>query len=136
MYPPIARYLERQGFQVATSVRPAAGSAREYDVVGVKPRVRRTVTVEAKIGHFWRAYNQALFRLLVSDLVYVSFPHRYAQHVIRTYKDDLARAGIGLLSVDGGNVRRALLPQPSEAVNNSRREALITMVVESEVRRG
>jgi hypothetical protein len=131
MYPPLSRYLEVRGFKVATSIRPSAGSPREYDVVGVKPRTRRTVTIEAKISHFRRAYNQALLRLLVSDIVYVSFPHRYAKHVALVYGDELLRTGIGLLSVDGRSVRSVLRPHPSDVVSAARRDALISMVVNS-----
>ncbi len=136
MYPVLRKYLERRGYRVASQIRPARGSPREYDVVGVRMRERRAVTIEAKNGHFQAALAQAALRRLVSDQVFVSFPWDYARFVCRRHEGVLRDTGIGLLAVRGSRVRQMMPATVSPDVDESRRDALIERVLAWREHRG
>lgn len=131
LYPPLVRYLEGRGYRVTVRVHPRRGSPRELDVVGVKPRLGQVAVVEAKTSHFPAAFEQALLRLLISDLVYVSFPHAFACSAASRYGDVLRGAGIGLLAVSENRTRELLTPRKSESVSPNRRADLINMVLDA-----
>lgn len=129
LYPPLVRYLEGRGYRVTVGVHPRRGSPRELDVVGVKPRLGQVAVVEAKTSHFPAAFEQALLRLLISDLVYVSFPQGFARSAAHRYDSVLRGAGIGLLAVSENRTRELLAPRKSTSVSPDRRAALIDMVM-------
>lgn len=129
LYPPIGRFLTRRGYRVGYQVRPRPGSPRTFDVVGVHPRSRRTVAVEAKLGHFQRTIDQALLRRFVADLVYVSFPAPYARRVAREHRSVLGSSGLGLLGVTESRVTELLPARQSRAVSPPRRTQLIEMTM-------
>jgi hypothetical protein len=127
LYPRIGRFLENRGWRVEYEVHPRPGSPRSFDVVGVKVRLGEVAVVEAKVDGFRRAMEQALNRLFVADLVYLSFPDPYARRALREYTSEVTTAGIGLLGVDG-RVRELVPARPSPLVNPERRAELIGMV--------
>lgn len=136
MYPVLREYLERRGYCAASEIRPARGSPREYDVVGVRLRERLAVTIEAKNGHFRAALAQAELRRLVSDRVFVSFPWDYARFVRGRHAGALRDSGIGLLAVRGSRVRQLMPAMVSPNVDQTRREALIERVLAWKESRG
>lgn len=126
MYPEIGQLLMNRGYSVAYEVPPHLGSARSVDVVGIRPRKRVAVTVEAKQGHYSQVMRQASVRLFISDFVYVSFPSDYAHFVLERRHSDLKAKGIGLICVDG-EAEELLPAKQSLYVDNARRMDLINM---------
>jgi len=135
LYPQISRFLQNRGWLVRCEIPPRAGSARRFDVVGVKPRRNQAVVVEAKLDHYRRTFDQASHRQFVADFVYVSFPLTYAHGVAGARIHELEDLGIGLLGVDG-RAYELLLPRQSKHVNPDRRLELINMVYEVRRRDG
>ena len=126
MYPTIGQLLMNHGYSVAYEVPPHLGSARSVDVVGIRPRKRVAVTVEAKLGHYSQVMRQASVRLFISDFVYISFPSDYAHFVLKHRCNDLNAKGIGLICVD--REAEELIPaNQSPYVDNARRMDLINM---------
>jgi hypothetical protein len=128
MYPPLGRFLLRNGYEIGYQVRPRLGSQRIYDVVGIKPRRKEAAVIEAKLDHFHRAYDQAALRLFVADYVYVSFPLSYATAVMHAHSRQFRADGIGLLGLNRAGVRQLIAPRLSQCVSAVRRGTLIDVM--------
>lgn len=122
LYPIIGRFLEEQRYTVAYEVPMGKFHPRIFDVVGVNGG--EVVSVEAKLGNFRRAFQQALSRLHYSDRVFVAFPEKYAFHVDSAYRRELETFGIGLLSVDD-TVTQKLKAKQSFCLNDGRKKKLL-----------
>lgn len=94
LYPPLKRYLERQGYAVKGEVGAADVVARRGD--------EPPVIVEMKLGFSLALFHQALARQALTDLVYVAVPAPSARSVKRALSDNVGlarRLGLGVLSV-------------------------------------
>lgn len=90
LYPPVKRWLERQGYDV----RGEVGAA---DVVARKDGAAMVV-VELKLGFSLALFHQGIARLALSDEVYLAVPEPGK----RARRDNVAmarRLGLGVLSV-------------------------------------
>lgn len=129
LYSHIEKYLTTRGFKTSQEVKPNPSSSRRVDVVGVKPRLKEVVVVEAKLSSYSRVLKQAMSGLFISDLVYISVPYSYAQTILRKHETELRKLGIGILGVNGKAIE-LLPPSYSEYVDDDRKKKLIQMVVD------
>lgn len=128
LYPQIEKFLVRRGFKTCQEVKPNNNSSRRVDVVGVKPRLKDVVAVEAKLSDYKRVMRQAMVGLFISDFVYISLPFGYANTVLTKHEDELKELGIGVLGVNG-KALEMLSPSRSAYVDPSRKQKLIDTVI-------
>jgi hypothetical protein len=122
------KFLKSRGYKVGTEVRPFPNSSRRVDVVGIKPRLKEVVAVEAKISNYSVVKKQAENRLFIADLVYVSFPIKYAFTVLDKHKEELVQDGIGVIGINGRAVE-LLNATRSMYVSEERKNRLMSMVI-------
>ncbi|TFH00131.1 MAG: hypothetical protein E4H14_19990 [Candidatus Thorarchaeota archaeon] len=128
LYKPIGDFLRSRGNDlVAFEVPQRHGSPRRIDVVGTTQDGEPMVSVEAKLGHFNRAFEQAAQRLFVSDYVYLSFQEEYAHRALSLRRHDLCASGIGLISVNE-TATELLSPHLSVYVNPVRRQRCVEVL--------
>jgi len=128
MYEPIGDFLRNRGSElVVFEVPQRRGSARRIDVAGTTKIGESVTSVEAKIGHFNRAFEQASQRLFISDFVYVSFQEEYAHSVMSSRLQNLHSSGIGLISVNE-TATELVPPSPSAFVDPLRRKRFVEML--------
>lgn len=113
LYPVLRTHLRKAGYSVYLQVRPRPRSPRTFDVVGIHPRRKSVVIIEAKLDHFRRAFDQALLRLHVADRVYLSFPCEYALKAFQREEPRIRSAGLGLLAVQSRQVVELISPRKS-----------------------
>jgi hypothetical protein len=103
LYPPVKRFLEKQGFEVKAEV----GRCDVMAVRGSEP----LVIVELKTGFTMSLVYQAIDRLALTDHVYVAFPLP-ARGISSDEMKLCRRLGLGLLAVRDGWVEPYLDPVP------------------------
>ena len=94
LYEPVKRFLEGQGYTVK-------GEIGAVDVVACRGE-EAPVLVELKTTFSLSLFHQAIERLAVSELIYISVPHKPGKLFERSLKRNIAlcrRLGIGLLTV-------------------------------------
>ncbi len=117
LYPPVKRFLERQGYVVKAEVRAC-------DVVGVRGN-EPPVIVELKTAFTLQLIYQAMDRLTMTDAVYVAVA-RPKRGVPSEAVKLCRRTGIGLVVVAAsGNVEVLTDPLPYTPRKNARRRGLL-----------
>ena len=94
LYPPIKRFLEKQGYEVKAEV----GSADVVAVRGDEP----PLVVELKTGFSLSLFHQATERQAITDVVYIAVPASQGRGFSRALRRNLTlcrRLGLGLLTV-------------------------------------
>lgn len=130
LYPRIMKFVNNRGYITSREVKPHLLSSRRIDVVGVKPRKREVVTVEAKVSNYSSVLVQATRNLSISDYVYVSFPQTYGVYILEKYGRYLYGMGIGIIGVNGRS--KELLPaRQSTYVDLERKNMLMQMALGS-----
>jgi hypothetical protein len=92
---PVKAYLEEKGFAVFHEVR--IGFCRA-DLVGISKET--VIAVELKLANWKKALVQARNYQLAAEFVFLAFPDRKIDLVVKKTMDQLKKEGIGLLSVD------------------------------------
>jgi hypothetical protein len=92
---PVITYLKNKGYIVKKEVR--IGYCRA-DIVGFKKNA--VVAVELKLNNWKKAIVQAKNYQLGSDYVYIAFPLKKIQNIIRKAELKLKNEGIGLLAIN------------------------------------
>lgn len=128
LYPSIIKFLKSRGYRVDTEIRPFPNSSRRVDVVGIKPRLGEVIAVEAKVSNYSTVRKQAINRLFIADLVYVSFPIGYAATVLKKHQEDLVKDGIGVIGINGKAIE-LLKPSKSIFVSKERKNKLMSMMI-------
>ena len=128
LYPRIMKFVNNKGYITCLEVKPHSRSIRRIDIVGIKPRKREVITVEAKLFNYSSVLVQATRNLVLSDFVYISFPQSYAVYVMEKYGSYLSNLGIGIIGVNGRS--REILPAfRSVYVDQERKRMLMDMVL-------
>lgn len=109
LYPPIKNFLEGQGYEVKAEI----GAADIVALRGEEP----PLIVEMKTGFSLALFHQAIERLAMTDLVYISVPRGSGKPFLKSLKGNIAlcrRLGLGLLTVrmKDGFVEAHLDPSP------------------------
>ena len=109
LYPPIKRLLEGQGYEVKSEIGAA-------DIVAVRDG-EDPVVVELKTGFALSLFHQAIDRQKLTDVVYITVPHRAGRVFQQALRNNLGlcrRLGLGLITVraDDGLVQIHCDPAP------------------------
>lgn len=129
LYGIIDSYLKQKGYVTLREFPVGKWPPRRVDLIGIKIRSNQLICVEVKLKNFRRVLEQAYYRLLFSDFVYIAFPYLYAIYVNRVYRDILKEHGLGLMAVDG-NARVLISPQRSEILEEDYKKYVINSIKE------
>ena len=116
LYPPVKRFLEKQGYLVK-------GEVRDCDVVAVRGD-EAPVIVELKTRFSLELLLQAVDRQAMSDAVYLAFAppkRRQKSDIVKLCK----RLGLGVLIVSGDLVEPITDPAPYQPRRDTRRSTLL-----------
>jgi len=95
---PVIKYLKNKGYNVKKEVR--IGYCRA-DIVGFKKN--EVISIELKLNNWKKAIVQAKNYQFGSDYVYIAFPQKKIQNIIRKAELILKNEGIGLLAINEKN---------------------------------
>jgi hypothetical protein len=127
--------MRQEGYTVLREFPVGRWFPKRVDLIGVKPDLNQLVSVEVKLRNFRQLLDQAYYRLLFSDYVYMAFPMRYARHVARAYKSILERYGFGLMAVDG-NIEILVAPQRSTVLSENYKGYVMNSIESGRMKRG
>ncbi len=116
LYPPVKRFLEKQGYEVKAEVHGC-------DVMAVRSD-EAPVIVELKSGFTLQLLLQGIDRQVVTDAVYLAIAEPK-----RSVRADLVklcrRLGLGLMTVRGNSVEALADPAPYAPRRNAKRKVLL-----------
>jgi len=101
LYPIVSKYFAKKGYYIFREFPFIEKSNLRVDVFAVEKNFSHIISVEVKMKWFRKAVEQALVRLYFSDYVYLAFPERYAQYVLKKYIDVINELNLGILAIDG-----------------------------------
>jgi len=129
LYGTIESYLTEKGYLVFQDFPIGRWNPKRVDIIGIKTTSEEIVSVEVKMKKLRRTIEQASYRLLFSDFVYLAFPYRYASYVAKTHSNLLKNYGFGLMGIDGG-VKIFLTPLRSTMISEDFKTYLINLIYE------
>jgi len=111
-----------QGLIVTTEVPMLS---KKIDILCLNTETDDIIAIEAKIGKWRRALQQALTYRLCSDYVYIAIHHKYSH---RVQKDLLDKHGVGLIVVNDDSIEIPLDPSQSTVMNQKMKDDVLTYV--------